>query len=241
MVTGSAGRLGRAVVASLTAAGWRVRGFDRVPSPGLDDFIVGDLTDFAALQRAAAGVSTVIHFAAIPDDDDFVTKMLPNNLLGVHHIFEAARLGGVQRLILASTGQVNWWQQLEGPWPVRVDDPITPRHWYAAAKVFMEAAGRGYASSAGMCVLAVRLGWCPRAGQEPEIAASRHAQDLYLSPGDAGRFFLRTVEAPLEPGFALVFASSRPLKKAIFDLEPAKALLDWEPIEQWPQGLETPP
>lgn len=241
LITGSAGRLGRAVGAALTAAGWRVRGFDRVPTPGLADFTVGDLTDFAALQRAASGVSAVIHFAAIPDDDDFLMQMLPNNLLGVHHVFEAARLGGAPRLILASTGQVNWWQQLEGPWPVRVEDPITPRHWYAAAKVFMEAAGRGYARSHGLTVLAVRLGWCPRVGQEPEIAASGHAQNLYLSPGDAGRFFLRTVEASLEPGFELVFASSRPLNKAIFDLEPAKRLLDWEPREQWPQGLATPP
>lgn len=241
LITGSAGRIGRAAVSALSAAGWRVRGFDRVPTPGTDDFVTGDLTDFAALQRAAAGVSAVLHFAAVPDDDDFSTQLLPNNLLGVYHVFEAARLGGAQRLILASTGQVNWWQQHGGPWPVHVNDPITPRHWYAAAKVFMEAAGQGYARSHGMSVLAARLGWCPRAGQEAEIAASATAQNLYLSPGDAGRFFLSTVEASLEPGFALVFASSRPVNKTIFDLDPAKQLLGWEPREQWPQGLETHP
>lgn len=226
------------MVAALSTAGWKVRGFDRVPTPGTADFVVGDLSDFAALLRAASGVSAVIHFAAVPDDDDFTTQLLPNNLLGVHHLFEAARMGGAQRLVLASTGQVNWWQQHEGPWPVRVDDPISPRHWYAAGKVFMEAAGRGYARTYGMSVLAVRLGWCPRAGQEAEIAASGTAQNLYLSPGDAGRFFLSTVEASLEPGFSLVFASSRPLNREIFDLGPAKQLLNWEPSEQWPQGVE---
>ncbi len=34
LVTGSAGRIGQAAVAALTAAGWRVRGFDRAPTPG---------------------------------------------------------------------------------------------------------------------------------------------------------------------------------------------------------------
>ena len=45
LVTGSAGRIGRAVVAELTARGRPVRGFDRVATPGLTDCIVGDLTD----------------------------------------------------------------------------------------------------------------------------------------------------------------------------------------------------
>ena len=44
LVTGSAGRIGRAVVAELLTRGHRVRGFDRVPSPGLPDSAVGDLT-----------------------------------------------------------------------------------------------------------------------------------------------------------------------------------------------------
>ena len=40
LVTGSAGRIGRAVCAELLARGHRVRGFDRVPSPGPDDRVM---------------------------------------------------------------------------------------------------------------------------------------------------------------------------------------------------------
>src|SRR4051794_17894815 len=52
LVTGSSGRLGRAAVRELQARGHAVRGFDRVPTPGLGDCIVGDLTDADALRRA---------------------------------------------------------------------------------------------------------------------------------------------------------------------------------------------
>src|SRR5207244_3907407 len=106
-------------------------------------------------------------------------------VVGVYHVFAAAREAGVRRMILASSGQVVWYERFRGPYPIRVDTPPTPRYWYAACKLFVEGAGRAFAEAHGMSVLAVRLGWCPRtAEQEREIAESAWAQDVYLSPGD---------------------------------------------------------
>jgi uronate dehydrogenase len=239
LVTGSAGRIGRAVVAELQQRGWPVRGFDRVPTPGLTDAIVGDLTDATAVRRAVEGAGTVIHLAATPDDDDFLTQLAPNNLIGVYQVLEASRLAGVRRLILASSGQVVWWQRERGPWPIKADDPPTPRGWYAAAKVFLEAAGRMCAESHGMSVIAVRLGWVPRSREHvEELTALDWAKDVYLSPGDAGRFFACAVAAPADLRFAIVYATSRPLRKAMYDLDSAKQLLGFEPRDQWPQGIE---
>ncbi len=239
LVTGSAGRIGRAVVAELQSRGWPVRGFDRVVTPGLADAIVGDLTDAAAMRRAIEGVGTVIHLAATPDDDDFRTQLLPNNLLGVYHVLESARLAGVRHLILASSGQVVWWQRQRGPWPIKADDPPTPRGWYAAGKVFLEAAGRMCAESHGMSVLIVRLGWVPRSREHvEELNSLDWAKDVYLSPGDAGRFFACAVEAPEEQRFAVVYATSRPLHTEMYDLETAKRLLGYEPRDRWPEGIE---
>ena len=241
LVTGSAGRIGRAVVAELQGRGWPVRGFDRVPTPNLTDNIVGDLTDATAVRRAVEGVDSVIHLAATPDDDDFPTRLAPNNILGVYHVLESARLAGVRRLILASSGQVVWWQRQRGPWPIGCDDAPTPRGWYAAAKVFLEAAGRMCAESHGMSVIAVRLGWCPRSREHiDELNALDWAKDVYLSPGDAGRFFACAVEAPADIRFALVYATSKPLRKAMYDLDTAKKLLGFEPRDQWPEGIEAP-
>ncbi len=239
LVTGSAGRVGRSAVAELVAHGHAVRGFDRAPTPGTKDFIVGDITDAEALKRAAQGVSAVIHLAATPDDADFLTQLLPPNIIGLHHVLEAARLAGVKRIVLASSGQVNWWQRMRQTAPIGPREPVTPRYWYAATKVFAEAIGQGYAETHGIEVIAVRLGWVPRdAAHIAEIADTDWAKDVYLSPGDAGRFFAAAVKAPMKERFAILYATSKPVNLPRFDLAPTKQLLGWEPQDMWPQGIE---
>lgn len=238
LVLGAAGRIGRAVVAELQRRNLNVRGFDIAPAPGLEDHVIGDMTRAEDVRRAAAGAGTIIHLAATPDDDDFPSKLLPNNIVGTYHVMEAARLEGVRRLVLASSGQVNWWQRMAGKLPVRVEDPPSPRYWYAATKMFLEAIGRGYAETHGISVIVIRLGWCPRTReQEQEIAASPDGQDVYLSPGDAGRFFACAATADLPVRFAIVYASSKPIHRVHFDLEPARALVGYVPQETWPEGL----
>ncbi|MGL4551786.1 MAG: NAD-dependent epimerase/dehydratase family protein [Gemmataceae bacterium] len=238
LVTGSAGRIGRAAVAELRAQGVPVRGFDIGPTPGLDDALVGSITDAPLLRRAMAGVETLIHLAATPDDDDFHSRLLPNNLVGVYEVLEAAREADVKRIVLASTGQVVWWQRLRGPVPVGPDDAPTPRGWYAATKLFLEGAGRMLSGADGRTVLAVRLGWCPRdAGQAREIAGSVWAQDVYLSPGDAGRFFAAAARCPLDGGFHVVYAMSKPVRSATYDDGPARRL-GYEPRDVWPAGAD---
>jgi len=239
LVTGSAGRIGRAVVRELTARGHAVRGFDRLPTPGLADTLVGDITDGAAVRRAAQGVTAVVHLAATPDDEDFLTQLLPNNIVGVYHVMEAAREAGVRRVVLASSGQVVWWQRFTGPLPITADAPPTPRGWYAATKVFQEAAGRAFAESHGISVIAARLGWCPRnCAHIDELSGIEWAKDVYLSPGDAGRFFACAVEAPADLRFAVVYACSRPLLRDYYDTRPARELLGYEPRDRWPEGTD---
>lgn len=216
-----------------------MRGFDQVPTPGLADCVTGDITDAQAVRRAMPQVTTLIHLAATPDDADFAADLLPNNVLALHHVMEAAHEAGVRRLILASSGQVNDGQQVQGPWPVRAADAITPRYWYAATKMFLESIGYSYAQRHGMSVIAARLGWCPRTAEQVcEIAAEERFKDVYLSPGDAGRFFSCAVDAPADVKFAIVYATSRPFKRERLDLEPARRLLGFEPRETWPRGLE---
>jgi nucleoside-diphosphate-sugar epimerase len=237
LVTGSAGRIGRAVVAELTSCGHAVRGLDRVPTPGASDFIVADITDFDAVKRAAAEANAVIHLAATPDDADFLTQLLPPNIIGLHHVLEGARLGGARRVVVASSGQVNWWQRQRQTAPIGPREPVTPRYWYAATKVFAEAIGQGYSETHGLEVIAVRLGWVPRdAPHIAEISGTDWAQDVYLSPGDAGRFFAAAVAAPMKERFAILYATSKPVDLPRFDLAPTKELLGWEPRDQWPEG-----
>src|SRR5262249_7935849 len=135
--------------------------------------------------------------------------------------------------------QVVWWQRQTGPWPITADVQPTPRSWYAATKMFLEGAGRAYAEGHGLSVIAVRLGWCPRTPEQvQEISATDWARDRYPTPGDAGRFFACAVEARADLRFAVVYAPSRPARRPLYDLAPAKDLLGYEPRDTWPQGVE---
>lgn len=239
LVTGSSGRIGRAVVAELMRRGHAVRGFDRLPGPELPEFVGGSVTDRECVDRAMRGIECLVHLAATPDDADFLTELLPNNLLGVYHVLESARLAGVRRMVLASSGQVNWWQEQRGEFPVRPNDPPTPRSWYAATKMFLEGIGRSLSEAHGVSVIVARPGWCPRTEeQRREIAAAEWAQDIYMSPGDAGRFFACAVEAPESVRFAVVIAAGRPRYREHLDMTAARELLGYEPRESWPEGLD---
>ncbi len=251
-VTGSAGRIGRAAVAELVACGHHVVGFDAQPTPGLpqERVVVAALADVDALRRAATGADAIVHLAATPDDarfprgaapddaDNFLTDLVPSNIVGPYQILEAARVLKIPRVILASTGQVIDGHLRAGSMPVTIDSPPLPRYLYACTKVFLEALGQVYAKEHGIEVLAVRLGWCPRPGQEEEFRQSELGPDVYLSPGDAGRFFVAAVEVAKLPPFAVVYATSRHVTKHAYDLSATRELLGWEPRDRWPEGSD---
>ena len=238
LVTGSAGRLGRAAVRELKAHGHFVRGFDLVASPQVDESIVGSLTDAEALHQAASGIDALVHLAATPDDDDFLSRIVPNNIIGVHNVLEAARIAKVKRVVLASSGQVVWWQRFTGPMPITVDVQPSPRGWYAAAKLFAEGAGRAYVEAHGLSVIAVRLGWCPRdKAHVAELGSTEWGPDVYLSPGDAGRFFAAAVETTVPIRFEVVYACSKPLRSIVYDPEPARRL-GYDARDVWPRGAD---
>lgn len=236
LVTGSAGCIGRAAVAELRKT-HPVRGFDLRPCPdGLDDEIVADLTDRDALDRACRGVEAVVHLAAVPDVADFHEKLLGPNIVGVVNIFEAARSNEVSRIVVASSGQVVHGYPRDVVWtPELLPEP---RNLYAATKVFAEAVGKVYAHTHGMSVIAARLGWVPRDQRHiDEFATDEWAHQVYLSPGDAGRFFRACVEAKDIP-FEILYASSIPPRYTVMDIESARQRIGYEPRDTWPEGCD---
>ena len=77
-----------------------------------------------------------------------------------------------------------------------------------------------------------------RPGQVEEIRQSSLGQDVFISPGDVGRFFAATVEAKPWGGFRVVYASSRHTHQMRYDLGPAERLLGFVPQDRWPDGAE---
>ncbi len=237
LLTGSAGGIGRSLWPALRARGHEVRGFDVRPTQGLEGAITASLTDPQAVRDAVRDVDTVLHLAATPNDLDFLTRLLPNNLQGAFQLLDEAAKAGVKRLILASTIQVVNGLLSEGR-TVGVDEAKPDNH-YGLTKLWLEHAGRIVHRKHGTSVLAVRIGACPTSARNARWTQSHEAEmDLYLSLPDAARFFIAAVEAP-HVGYEIVYATSRPRGRPRVDLEPAARLLGYVPRDTYPENVPT--
>ena len=232
LVTGAYGAVGRPVVRALKADGHDVRGFDR----DAGEFVThrGDLTDAAAVREAVEGVEVVIHLAACPDVADFVTELVPANVIGLYHVLEACREAGVKRVSVASTLRV---AGRRGPGTAKVEDRA-PRDFYALTKLWAEEMAAMYARRHGMDVLAARIGWLPR-HQRAMDDIRRHdgGPAVYLSHDDAGRFFAAFARSDFK-GFRVAYAVSRPPAGVADALDPAAAreAIGYEPRDVFPGG-----
>lgn len=235
LVTGAAGTIGGALCRELHARGHLLRGLDIAPLtrpvPGLADMRQVDLADADGVGDAVAGMDAVVHLAALPGDADFMSKLLVPNVVGVYNVLEAARRHGVARVVLTSTVQVvfgyDWQARLN-----RVEDPPRPVNHYAVTKVFAEAWGRMYAQRHGLSVIVVRPGHVPHR----KARAHEDTRREYFSRGDAARLFAQCVEAP-SIDFAVLFGASRS-EEPLFDLEPARRLVGFEPRDTWPHNTQ---
>jgi len=118
VVTGAAGKLGRAVVRDLVENGYGVLALDRVAPvvPGVDfSFVRTDLTDHGQVVEAVTGrvderggpFDAVVHLAAVP-----APGLVPNattfanNVPSTWNVFDAARAAGITSVVWASSETV---------------------------------------------------------------------------------------------------------------------------------------
>src|SRR5262245_21241328 len=135
LITGPGGRVGTQIV-SLLREQFVLRLLDTKPldAQGDDEVLRADIRDFDVLRTACDGVKALVHLAAIADEDDFHTRLLPMNVAGTYNAFEAAREAGVRKILFASTGQtvLNYGR---GAW-VTTETPVRPATVYASTKLF---------------------------------------------------------------------------------------------------------
>jgi UDP-glucose 4-epimerase len=150
VVTGGAGKLGRACVDELIRHGWDVVVFDRVPPPSAGAaFIPIDLTDYGQVLDAMLGVEeryttldALVHLAAIPAPGrvaDHLTFM--NNIGCTWNVFSAARRAGVTNIVWASSETVLGLPFDVPPPYIPVDEeyPPRPESTYSLVKTLEEA------------------------------------------------------------------------------------------------------
>lgn len=138
LVTGSSGRVGRAAVAALRAAGYRVRGFDLRASGADLDEVVGSFDDAEACARAVAGTEAVMHLGAFMS---WVaaerTAMFRANVEGTRVLLDAAAQAGVRRFVFASSGEV-YPENAPLFLPVTEEHPLRANSPYGLTKLLGE-------------------------------------------------------------------------------------------------------
>lgn len=138
LVTGSSGRVGRAAVAALRAAGHRVRGFDLRASGSDLDEVVGSFDDAEACARAVAGTEAVMHLGAFMS---WVaaerTAMFRANVEGTRVLLDAAAQAGVRRFVFASSGEV-YPENAPLFLPVTEEHPLRANSPYGLTKLLGE-------------------------------------------------------------------------------------------------------
>ncbi|MEU1686555.1 NAD(P)-dependent oxidoreductase [Micromonospora sp. NPDC005707] len=159
VVTGAAGKLGRAVVAHLRAAGVDVLAVDRAggrdPRDVDGEFLLVDLTDYGQVLEAftggadehAGGVGAVVHLAAVP-----APGLLPNavtfanNSAATYNVFAAARAAGIKRVVWASSETVLGLPFDTPPPYAPVDEeyPPRPESTYSLNKALEEEMARHF-------------------------------------------------------------------------------------------------
>jgi UDP-glucose 4-epimerase len=153
LVTGGAGFIGsnlvkllideghEAVVLDNLSSGYR----ENVPAGRGVRFVEGDVRNAEALQAAIEGCEAVFHLAASVGNTRSIEHPLEDssiNVLGTLQVLEAARHGGVRKVVFSSSAGI--FGELKTV-PIREDHPVEPDTPYGASKLGAEKLCLAYA------------------------------------------------------------------------------------------------
>jgi uronate dehydrogenase len=178
LLTGAAGGVGQMLRPYFSAAGIQVRLSDMQAIGELrpnETFVLANLNDTAALEKIVAGVDGIVHLGGHSVEGPWET-ILESNIEGCYHLYEAARIAAVPRIVFASTNHtMGFYPRSE---KVGTEKITRPDSRYGVSKVFGEALGALYSDKFGLRITNIRIG---NVGFEP---IDRRRLSIWLHPED---------------------------------------------------------
>lgn len=200
LLTGGIGNLGSSLRPHLTELCQTLRVADRVdpgPARGGEEVRTVALEDREGMLALLEGVDAVVHFGGVMKED--WELLLAGNVVGLQHLYEAARIQGVKRIVQASSNHATGFYpagQVISP-----ADPPRPDCLYGSTKVWGEALARLYFDRYGIESACLRIG---SAFPEPR---GRRMLSTWLSYGDLARLVRSCLLAP-KVGYSVVYGVS---------------------------------
>lgn len=141
VVTGGAGRIGRAVVKSFLEQGHDVLVIDmQAPEDKSADFVCADVTNFAQVINNLKSADAVVHLAAIIGPRfGMPHEVMRVNVMGTYNVLEACRQLGIHKVVVASSiNAIGLSYNKERPrldyLPVDESHPARPEDCYSLSK-----------------------------------------------------------------------------------------------------------
>lgn len=164
LITGAAGALGRVLREALAkelehGQMWsHIRVSDRAPIVDVknhEEVVICDLANRAAMESLLKDVNAVVHLGGQAVETPF-EGVCESNIKGVFNLYEAARLSGCNRVVMASSNHVSGCYD-QGQF-VSPDMPARPDGYYGVSKLFAEGMASMYFDRYGIETVNVRLG-----------------------------------------------------------------------------------
>ncbi|MGH7415157.1 MAG: NAD-dependent epimerase/dehydratase family protein [Candidatus Rokuibacteriota bacterium] len=222
VVTGGAGRLGRAVAGELRDD-HDVVVFDQARAADARGVTLrlGDHRDLGQVAGAVKGADVVVHLSAITYPGLYGEEVqFASNVLGAFHVAEAAALLGVPKLVFASSPAPLGFMAPRDTFrlvslPVDEDHPLAPHNAYGLSKLLTEEILQAWHRRTGGQAIVIRPCYLvaseerdsrvrPRLDR-PELSAGNLFS--YVDVRDAGHAFRLAVERDL-PGYHVFFAGA---------------------------------
>jgi nucleoside-diphosphate-sugar epimerase len=225
LITGAGGRIG-SVITPMLSNMYNLRLLDtmKLKPHKKEEVVTGDIRDATFLKSAMEDIDAIVHLAAIPDEDDFYTKLMPINIEGTYTLLETARRCGVKKVILASTCQIAFGYP--NSTFITTDMAVRPVNLYSCTKIFGEAVGRYYSDKFGISVICLRIGYFQN--YDSEFLQDSEVRKKWCSPKDLVQIIEKSIDSKLKYGVFFAISNN---KGRVWDIEDAKQKLNYDPID----------